>query len=840
MVGIVLVSHSRALALSVQELVRSMTGPALPLAVAAGVGDNHQELGTDAVEIAEAIVSVKGPDGVLVLMDMGSAILSAETALDLLDAPLRANIRFCAAPFVEGAVASGVTANLGSSLDEVCAEALASLKQKQAALSSNQPAAAAKSEPVGKESNGHASTGKVEKIRLTVRNVHGLHARPAARLIMEMRPFHSEITVRNLSNQRGPVSVKSLSSLAGLEILEDNEIEVAASGDDAPAALEKMSRLVQSGLGDPPPTETQSAASRPKAKLAVQRKTPSGPVPISGGIAIGAGVYFQPEKLEIPQDKAGDVAGEIKRLQSAIAAAQKTLESRIAKMTATVGVANAGIYEAQILALQDPELVEAAIRLIRDEQVNAAMAWDRANRQFVDRYEALQDPYLRERAVDLQDVGAQVLALLVAKKSGVPAFDEPGVLIAESLTPFQVSTLNRRLVQGVILLDGGRTAHASILLKALGIPAVVQARSVFAEVKWSEPHLVAFDGGTGKIWIDPDEFLLAELQNRQVEEREREAEERKASTLPGATLDGRPVEIFANIGKASEVEAALHSGAEGVGLLRTEFLFLERDSAPTEEEQIQALLAISDHMKGRPLIVRTIDVGGDKELPYLKRAPEENPFLGVRAIRLCFTHEELFNTQLRAILRAGHGRDFRIMFPMIANVTDLERALECLEKVHLDLEVEKVPHLWPVKTGIMIEIPSAAIQAESMARQADFFSIGTNDLTQYTLAADRGNPELASYQDALHPALLRLIEMVVAGARKHNRLVAVCGEAASDEKAASIFIGLGVQELSLAGAKIPRIKACLRKQSFAGLQKLAHTALHCQTAAEVRALITPN
>jgi phosphoenolpyruvate-protein phosphotransferase len=302
------------------------------------------------------------------------------------------------------------------------------------------------------------------------------------------------------------------------------------------------------------------------------------------------------------------------------------------------------------------------------------------------------------------------------------------------------------------------------------------------------------------------------------------------------TTDGHPVEIFANIGDVSEVEVALKFGAEGVGLLRTEFLFLDRAAAPTEEEQFKALRVIADRMNGKPLVVRTLDAGGDKELPYLNMPGEDNPFLGVRAIRLSFSHEDIFNTQLRAILRAGHERDVRVMFPMIASLADLDRATNCLKQVHRQLDKENVPHLWPVKTGIMIEIPSAALLAEAMARHAEFFSIGTNDLTQYTLAADRGNPGLASYHDALHPSVLRLISMVVDGARKHHRLVAVCGEAASDERAAAVFVGLGVQELSMASAKIPHVKACLRRQTLASMQKLAYSALHCHTAAEVRGL----
>ena len=656
MVGIVLVSHSRALALSVQELVRSMTGPGLPLAIAAGAGENHQELGTDAVEIAEAIKAVKGPEGVLVLMDMGSAILSSETALDLLDEQSRENIRFCAAPFVEGAVASGVTANLGASLDEVCTEAFAALKQKQAALSSALPAAEEKPAAAVKESNGHAPAMEGERVRLTVRNLHGLHARPAAKLIGETRSFHCDLTVRNLTNHRGPVSLRSLSNLALLEILQDNEIEVTASGDDAHSALETISRLVESGLGDALPSGKSGGSDGPPPKAAAPpaQKSSSGPVTVCGGIAIGPTVYFESAKLEIPQHRAADITVEINRLQTAVGTAQNTLATRQKEMSSRVGAANAGIYEAQILALQDPELIESAMKLIREEKLNAAMAWDRVNRQLVVRYESLQDPYLRERVADLEDVGRQVLELLTTKGAVSLGLTEPSILIADSLTPFQISALPKKLILGVLLLDGGPTAHASILLRALGIPTLVQARTALAEAEVRRSRVMAFDGGTGKIWLNPDDHFLTELRRQQSEQRQREQEEREASSLPAETRDGHHVEIFANIGGVAEVEAALHAGAEGVGLLRTEFLFLERESAPTEDEQVHALTVIAEKMQGKPLIVRTLDIGGDKELPYLQMAREENPFLGVRALRLCFSHEELFDTQLRAILRAGH------------------------------------------------------------------------------------------------------------------------------------------------------------------------------------------
>jgi multiphosphoryl transfer protein len=830
MVGIVLVSHSRPLAVAAQELVRAMTGPGLPLAIAAGAGENHAELGTDAVEISEAILSVKGPEGVLVLMDMGSAILSSETALDLMEEKDRQNIRFCAAPFVEGAVAAGVTSNLGASLDQVHDEALAALKQKRGAL------AVEKNVPLppsaSTEAAGTAKNQAPRKnVHLVVRNPHGLHARPAARLIRETGSFPGEITVRNLTNGRGPVSIKSLSSLAGLEILQGHEIEVSAAGDDADKALKKITELIQTGLGD------AALEDRPKTPSpAPTPATKTGPTPISEGLAVGRGFYFTDVAFDIPKNKIDDVPHEIERLQTAVAAAQKELEAHRAEMSARVGAASAEIYGAQILALQDPELIGTAIRMISDERKNAALAWSEANRQIVNRYAALRDSYLRERAADVEDAGRLVLERLAVKKTGGTAMTAASIVIANDLTPQQVSGLHNDRVLGVILLDGGPTAHSSILLKALGLPAIVQARSVFAGYDLNEPGLMAFDGATGEIWLKPKPDFLEELKKRQIEQRKQACREKEASAEPGSTLDGHRVQIFANIGHVAEAAEAVPSGAEGVGLLRTEFLFLNRKTAPTEDEQIEALREIASQLGNRPVIVRTLDVGGDKEVPYLKMAAESNPFLGVRALRLCFSREELFATQLRAILRAGHGRDMRIMFPMVADVSDLERARACLEKAHRGLEQENVPHLWPVPVGIMIEIPSAALQAEALAEEAEFFSIGTNDLTQYTLAADRGNPALAPYQDAAHPAVLRLVDLIVRGARKRGRLAAVCGEAASDEIAALLFVGLGVEELSATGAKIPRLKTMLRRNKLETLQELARHALDCTSAAEVRRL----
>jgi phosphocarrier protein FPr len=832
MVGIVLVSHSRPLAMATQELVRAMTGPALQLAIAAGAGENHAELGTDAVEISEAIRAVQSFDGVLVLMDMGSAILSSETALDLLDEKDRRNVRLCPAPFVEGAVAAGVTANLNATLTEVFAEAIGALKVKGSSPPGKNAA------PLNPGAKASPASAEARILRLTVRNAHGLHARPAACLIGGVKPFQAEIMVRNMTNQRGPVSVKSLSGLASLEILQDHEIEISAAGSDAEAALKKIDELAEGGFSEALAAGKPVAGSTSGAPAAPAKTTE--PVPISDGLAIGPAFYLQAAALDIPQNKIEDIASETGRLKQAIATTEGELEKRRAEMTGWVGEANAGIYQAQILALQDPELIGNAMRMISDEHKNAALAWSEANRKIVDRYASLQDAYLRERAADIADVGRQVLEKLGVVPSVGPAPIEPSIIVADDLTPRQVSTLNRELTLGVILLEGGPTAHSSILLKALGLPAVIQARSALGKHDLTRVSVVALDGATGKIWLDPAPALLADLKNRQAEQRERARREKEASAQPGMTSDGCRVEIFANVGQVNDAAGAVELGAEGVGLLRTEFLFLNREEAPTEEEQIQVLGEIAARFEGKPIVVRTLDVGGDKEVPYLHMAKENNPFLGVRALRLCFQREGLFETQLRAILRAGDGRDFKIMFPMVADIADLNRARGCLEKAHADLKKKSVPHRWPIETGIMIEIPSAALQAEILVEKADFFSIGTNDLTQYTLAADRGNPDLGSYQDPLHPAVLHLVDMIVRAACKHRRPVAVCGEAASDEIAALVLVGLGVTELSVTAAKIPRLKAALRMQTMKDLQQLAACALECRSADEVRALIQPS
>jgi multiphosphoryl transfer protein len=837
MVGIVLVSHSRALATAVKELVVAMAGPKLPLRVAAGAGDGHAELGTDATEILDGINELMNGDGVLVLMDIGSAILSAETALGFLDDTQRAKVRCCGAPFVEGAVAAGVMAALGSTLDQVACEAEAALQHKLEHLqpygngangnAASQPAPAAASAPT-------ADAGPSGSIRVVVPNVHGLHARPAARLIQEAARFRAQMEIRNVTANRGPTPLKSLSGLVSLEALQGHEIEIAARGAEAEEALRALKDAVESGLGDP---IGETASASPVGDAAESQEVAA----VSGGIAIGRLHFSNAAEIELPQGPGADPEAERRALQEAIEKAKAALARDVKQLKGSVGKDEADILQAQKSVLEDPALLQVAEDAIQQDRENAPRAWRRAYQRVAESFEKLGNEYIRQRAADVRDAGLRVLAELGFRSAGIADLSSPGILVANDLSPTDVTHLSKEKVLGVILLQGGKTSHAAILLRARGVPAIAHAKAEFdrAGIPPSQGEVVAaMDGDLGKLWLNPDGETLKMLEKLRAAQRREADEESQRSSERAMTRDGHAVPIWANLGSAAESGPALEQGAEGVGLFRTEFLFLHRDDAPTEEEQFTALRAVRESMGNRPVIIRTLDIGGDKEAPYLHMRKEANPFLGVRGIRLCLKHAELFQPHLRAILRAGHGGDFRIMFPMIAEPAEFLRARSALEQAHEALVAKNQPHLWPLPVGIMIETPSATILIDQLAPIVDFFSIGTNDLTQYLLAADRGNPELAPFQDALHPAVLRQIQHVTKIAHQHGKEVGVCGESASDPDSARTLIGLGVDDLSLTPARIPKIKAALRSTSKQEMEALAAKAMALGTAAEVRALFS--
>lgn len=826
MVGLVIVSHSKSLAVALEGLARQMVSTQVPIATAAGIGPDRTEFGTDAVQISEAIESVYGDSGVLVLMDLGSAILSAQMAMELLPSEYQENVIFCAAPLVEGALAAIVQISLGADLQSICREARQALLPKQQMIGQTDLSseAAAVAEAVGESENF---------VDLTLHNVHGLHARPAAKFVQEAGRFDARITVRNLTSGKGPVPADSFNALATLGALAGHTIRVAASGPEAGAAVEALRDLSEANFGEPEAGPIEPVPV-PRPALAPADSDMVG-VPISSGIAVGPLFRFRTAPLEIPTHPCEDSAAAWARLNAAIELVDQAIGLRRRQIAAQLGEDKAAIFDAHRLILHDPALSADVRKRIFEASENEIAAWDAAVRTAAGGFAALEDVYLQQRAADVMDVGGQVLRALSREIVERIHLDAPVVLLAEDLTPTQTAQLEMRNILGLLTRSGGPTSHSAILARSFGIPAVTGLPGHLFEVP--ENTLVALDGQTGAVWINPGperQVLLQEAQHELQRKRERLLASGKT---PGITKDGTVVEIAANCGSAEEARAALQFGADGIGLLRTEFLFLTRKTAPTEEDQYQALRAIAVLMGEYPVTIRTLDVGGDKPLPYIDQPPEANPFLGIRAIRLSLQRPDLFTTQLRAILRAGAGHRFRIMFPMVANLDEWMRAKRALEEAHMALADEGVPHAWPLETGIMVEIPAAALTAHLFAPHVDFFSVGTNDLTQYTLAAERGNPDLSNLTGGIHPAVLRLVRATVEAANIHGKWVGVCGEMAGDPAAIGLLLGLGVRELSMSPAGIPAVKAVLQDMWIADAENIAARALQAASAEEVRALL---
>ena len=819
MVGLVLVSHSRQLAEGLRQLVLQMTSPDFPVVVASGVGEDHQELGTDAVHIAEVVQQMACAEGVLLLMDLGSAVLSAETALELLDPADVNRVRLCPAPLVEGAIAGAVCAQAGGSLDEVAREAAGGLVAKEQQLQGEETAVAVPTQ----ETSAPASQGETAELLWTVENEHGLHARPAAMLVQTVSRFSCSCEISNVTSGRGPVPARSLTSLSLLQVRKGDRLKFVCSGADCHAAIEAIRELAGRRFGD------KAEVAAPAIPVLAPVIAGAGGFPGSDGIAIGPLAMLESVELVDIGEPSGSPAEELAKLTAAL----KALSGEI-RGTPGGGAGGKTILEAQGLILTDPIVLAKLRSLIESDRLSAGRAWSTVTDELAAQYQAMDDPYLRERAADVRDIARRVLRKLKGAESHSRiSLSAPGIVFTDELLPSEADGCDAATVLGVITAKGSATSHSAIILRTLGIPMVVGATTVSpADVG----RTVALDGSTGEIWIEPDAPIIAKLKARQevqVQLKERAAAARSG---PAVTLDGVHIEVLANIGNAREAAVAAENGADGVGLLRTEFLFASRTAAPTEDEQVQALREIYAAIAG-PVVVRTLDVGADKPLAFLRQPEEHNPFLGVRGVRLSLQSPGMFVTHLRAILRSGAGHEIWLMFPMISLVEEAQLALRFLQQAHEQLSEEGTAHVWPIKRGVMIEVPSAALTSLQLAQEVDFFSIGTNDLTQYVMAAERGNAGVARLQDALHPAVLRLMQAVVDGARPKARHVSVCGDAASDPLAAAIFAGLGIRSLSVRPKQVAEIKELFRNLQSAELKAIAGQALTCEDAAAVRSLI---
>lgn len=664
-------------------------------------------------------------------------------------------------------------------------------------------------------------------VDLIVRNPTGLHARPATTFASLAKEFQSEVRVRQGDKV---VNGKSLASLLKLGAENGSVIRVMAQGPDEAAALKALQEAVESGLG-----EEEEAPAEAAAQPAYEWEPEPGArvipgVPASPGLAIGPLRHLKRTKIVV-EALAKDPEIEKTRLTQSIEAARVQLKDLYQEVKERSGAGKASIFLAHAEFLDDPELVEAVVARI-ETGASAGYAWQQTIEQRVADLKKVDDLLIAERAVDLGDVGNRVLRFLAPYIDEGPLLPaEPVILLAEDLTPSDTAGLDPAFILGFCTAGGGATSHSAIIARALGIPAVVG----FGPALLHQPEGVVaiLDGNRGALYVEPSPATLASAQQAQQQLTDQREAEKLRCYEPALMTDGHRVEVVANIGRVEEAEQAVNAGAEGVGLLRSEFLFLDRTSPPTEEEQFEAYKAMVQALNGLPMIIRTLDIGGDKAAPYLNMPAEENPFLGVRGIRLCMAKPDLFRDQLRAIYRAAKFGPIRIMFPMISTLEDLRAAKAIAAEVRWELDAPTV------EIGIMIEVPSAVMMADELAQEVDFFSIGTNDLTQYTLAMDRGHPMLAKQADGLHPAVLRMIERTVQAATTAGKWVGVCGGMAGDPKAAVFLVGLGVTELSMSIPSVAAIKAQLRRLSLKQAQDWAWAAVSCHTAAEVHELPLP-
>jgi phosphoenolpyruvate-protein phosphotransferase len=794
-IGIVAVSHSLHLAEAAVSLALQMVPTGAPrVLVAAGAGtekDGSPIVGTDATRVAAAIDALADTDGVLVLMDLGSAVLSAELALELTTSAVE--VRLSAAPFVEGLLAAVVRASGGATLAEVAAEAESALTPKRGQLGE---AAAPAPEAVADGADRLVAVASLV-------NPLGLHVRPAALVATAVRS--ADVTIR-VTRTGARANAASPTALLALGARRGDEIEISA----APAAraeLDHILTLVADGFGELD-TDQPEAVPSPAAP-------PNRPLGVSAGRAVGPVVHLGSTVAEPARGRALAVSArsaEVARLHAAATRVVGDLETRAA---AARGEAR-GILTATALMARDPALLDPAAAAIADHGTTAPRAvWDAA--ADVAQTLAALGGRIAERTADVRDVRDRLVAALTGQVlGGVPERAEPFVLVARDLAPADTATLDPATVVALVTEEGGPTSHTAIIARSLGIPAVVAAAGALGipEGTW-----VLVDGGTGEVRRDPDAATVAAVAA------EAAAARPTRLAAPGATRDGHPVALLANIGDARGAAAAAEAGAEGVGLFRSEFLFLDRVDAPGRAEQVEAYRAVFAAFPGRKVVVRTLDAGADKPLPFLTADAEENPALGVRGLRTARRRPEVLDEQLAAIAEAAAAEtaQVQVMAPMVATLDEARDVVARCRAGGLE------------SAGIMIETPAAAIRADDLLAAVDFASIGTNDLTQYTMAADRMIGDLADLNDPWQPAVLRLIADVGAASERTGTPVGVCGEAAADPLLAVVFVGLGVGSLSMTPRALSAVADVLASVSRAECVRIATAALAASTAAEARA-----
>ncbi len=789
MIGVVVVSHSPQLAKAAVELALEMVPGSRPkLAIAAGVYDGS--LGTDATAIAAAIVEVASPDGVLVLVDLGSAVLSAGLALELIDLP-GVEVRVTSAPFVEGLMAGLVRAAAGASLDEVEREARESLESKRGQL--GDPADSPAPVP---ESGGLS-------VDLRLRNPSGLHIRPASMIVLALTPLDATVTIANLRTGSGPRLANSPTKLLTLAAQKGDIVRVTASGAEAQAALDLVRGMVADGFGelDEPPVELPAGG-----------PTRSGPLGVSPGRAVGP-VVRMPEPLAAPVAAvplpAADRSSAAARIDAAAGAVADDLRSRAEQVT---GESRDILTAAAVLAIDPSTLSDARAGVLDRGDSPEFAVWVALGDQATNF--ASQGGRMAERVADLADIRNRIVAELLGRDApGVPVRTEPFVLVARDLAPADTALLDPAVCVAIVTLEGGPNSHTAILSRSLGLPALV---SVENALDLEEGTVVLVDGTAGSLTINPTAEQIAEVH--------------AFANVPvefggtGSTSDGHRVQLLANVGSPKSVAAALAAGAEGIGLFRTEFLFLDRAEAPTIDEQVTAYRSVFERFPGKRVLIRTLDAGADKPLAFVTTANEANPALGIRGYRTTWRRPELLEDQLRAIALASEGQSalVEVMAPMI------DTPDEAADFAH------RCANHGIRSVGVMIETPAAAITAPEILAFVEFVSLGTNDLAQYTMAADREVGDLALLNDPWQPAVLRMMRLAFEAGAAAGKPVSVCGEAAADPMLAAVLVGFGASSLSMSSRALGHVSELLGSVTLDECQSAAAVAVSARNSQEAR------
>jgi phosphocarrier protein FPr len=850
------------LAAGVAELAGQMSQGKTPIAAAGGTVDDV--LGTSVDKILAAIQSVDNPDGVLVLLDLGSALLSTEMALEMLSDDQRKRIRLTYAPLVEGAFSAAFEASLGHPLAQVqqAAEKTAQVEQLHLLkpLTQEDMTPEERLVPAGTLPPGETTTREAQ---FTLTDPAGLHARPASLFVQTAARFQANIRA---SGHGKDADATSIFDLLSLSLRQGETVTIRASGVDAQAALAALSELVGANFYEPapegaPPAPASSGEAPPPASLPRRAGEPWRGIMTSAGVAVGPAFLYTSGAINLGavarHPIAADQVGvEQQRLREALHSAAQELRSLATTLQSSVGQANAAIFDAQALMLLDPALREDTLHVIEAEHIDAAGALAKTGEHFAARLETLDEPLIAARAVDVRDAVSRVIERLGISGQAVPKrvlsdLSQPVILLAKDLTPSDTAQLRPEFVLGICTIQGGPTAHAAILARALGIPAMAGRDETILQQIHSGDE-VGLDADNGLLYQHPAPGVRAELMKRAAERQQQQAALKAESQKTQAPLifNGRHILLMANIGSEAEAEAARQWGAEGVGLLRTEFLFAQAPTLPNEDEQRHLYMKVFRAFNGdslqasKPVVVRTLDAGADKPMPALNdilgQAVEANPALGLRGIRIHLAHQTLLEQQLAALLLAAAetGTQLHIMFPMITTVEELQMARSIFDRVYAQLSSRQAALPAHVPIGIMVEVPSAVVMASELAELADFFSIGANDLLQYTLASDRTNASVANLYNPMQPAVLRLIHQVATAGRSAGKPVAVCGEMAGDVRLAPVLVGLGIDELSMTPTALPKVRAALAPWSSQELSDLAERILQLKTVAEVERVST--